>query len=463
MSAVSLPEGALVSWYGDDFTGAAAVMEVMTFAGLPSVLFFDNPTAQQLAAFAGYRGIGIAGIARSKAPDWMAENLPGRFEALRRIGAPVAHYKVCSTFDSAPEVGSIGKAIDLGAPILGNGWHPLMVAAPAIKRYQAFGNLFAGFDDKTYRLDRHPTMSRHPVTPMAEADIRVHLAHQTAKKIGLVDLLSLRSGQALDALRKLRAAGSEIIAIDTVDEDDLAAAGRLIWDNRGERVFAIGSQGLEYALIAYWREAGLLPDRPAEPNAGPAERIVVVSGSCAPQTAAQIAWASERGFMPIRVYPACALDPHAWESEIARASAVALSAIGEGRDPLIFTAMGPDDPAIAAFHDAVARAQASIADINARIGFGLGKALDDVLRATKLNRGVIAGGDTSGYGAMALGIQALTALAPTVPGAALFQGHMADGKRGIEIALKGGQMGTPDYFEWIKQGGGSAARRSKAA
>jgi uncharacterized protein YgbK (DUF1537 family) len=125
--------------------------------------------------------------------------------------------------------------------------------------------------------------------------------------------------------------------------------------------------------------------------------------------------------------------------------------------------MGPDDPAIAAFHDAVARAQASIADINARIGFGLGKALDDVLRATKLNRGVIAGGDTSGYGAMALGIQALTALAPTVPGAALFQGHMADGKRGIEIALKGGQMGTPDYFEWIKQGGGSAARRSKAA
>ena len=49
VSARSLPpEGPLVAWYGDDFTGSAAVMEVLTFAGLPSVLFLEPPTPAQV-------------------------------------------------------------------------------------------------------------------------------------------------------------------------------------------------------------------------------------------------------------------------------------------------------------------------------------------------------------------------------------------------------------------------------
>jgi uncharacterized protein YgbK (DUF1537 family) len=91
--------------------------------------------------------------------------------------------------------------------------------------------------------------------------------------------------------------------------------------------------------------------------------------------------------------------------------------------------------------------------VNERIGTGLGTALKQVLRQAKLKRGIIAGGDTSGYGAGVLGIHALTALAPTVPGAALFQAH-GDDLADLQIALKGGQMGAPDYFLRIKAGGG---------
>ena len=43
-----------------------------------------------------------------------------------------------------------------------------------------------------------------------------------------------------------------------LDEETLVEAGRLVWEQRGERLFALGSQGLEYALVAYWRDAGLL-------------------------------------------------------------------------------------------------------------------------------------------------------------------------------------------------------------
>src|SRR3954469_22568658 len=42
-------------------------------------------------------------------------------------GAPITHYEVCSTFDSAPHVGSIGRAIDIGTPILGGSWKPVVV------------------------------------------------------------------------------------------------------------------------------------------------------------------------------------------------------------------------------------------------------------------------------------------------------------------------------------------------
>ena len=58
-----------------------------------------------------------------------------------------------------------------------------------------------------------------------------------------------------------------------------------------------------------------------------------------------------------------------------------------------------------------------------------------------------------------LGIHALEALAPTIPGAALCRAHADDPTyTGLQVALKGGQMGSPDYFGWIRDGGGDATR-----
>ncbi len=75
---------------------------------------------------------------------------------------------------------------------------PLLVAAPVLDRYCMFGNLFArmgiGSNGKIYRLDRHPSMSKHPVTPANESDLRLHLEKQTTKKTGLIDILQLLNG-----------------------------------------------------------------------------------------------------------------------------------------------------------------------------------------------------------------------------------------------------------------------------
>jgi len=133
----------LLTFYGDDFTGSSAVMEVLSFAGIPTMLFLDAPSAKVLKRFPDLQAIGVAGVARSKNPDWMRAHLPPVFEGLKKLGAPLMHYKVCSTFDSSPDTGSIGVAAELGKQIFNPQWIPLVVGAPAIGRYQIFGTLFA--------------------------------------------------------------------------------------------------------------------------------------------------------------------------------------------------------------------------------------------------------------------------------------------------------------------------------
>lgn len=452
----SLPEGPLVAWYGDDFTGSAASMEALAFAGLPSILFLDVPSADELARFSDRRGIGIAGTARARSPAWMEAELPRVFETLARIGAPIVHYKICSTLDSAPHVGSIGKAIDLAVPVLRPGLVPVLVAAPAIRRYQAFGHLFAaGPEGRVHRLDRHPVMARHPVTPMDEADVARHLARQTTRRIGLVDLVALQAPASADAaLARVLGEGAEIVLLDTVDERTLAQAGRLIWEAREQRVLAIGSQGVEYALVAHWREEGLIETVPPPGSAGAVDRLVVVSGSVSATTAAQIDWALTHGFAGI-AFPAESVLADAQTLAAAEAQAIdaALVALGEGSDVLVHTARGPDDPAVARYRRALASSGTAKEEADARIGEALGRILARVLARSGVARAVISGGDTSGFAARALGIRAIEALSPTIPGAALFRAHGATGP-GLEIALKGGQMGSPDYFGWIKRGGG---------
>jgi uncharacterized protein YgbK (DUF1537 family) len=457
-----LPDGLLLAFYGDDFTGSTDTMEVLTFAGLPTVLFLDTPTPERLRRFAQARAVGIAGVSRSRDPAWMAAELPARFAALARLGAPILHYKVCSTFDSAPGVGSIGRAIDLGVAHAAARWTPLVVGAPRLRRFQAFGTLFAAVDGVGHRLDRHPTMARHPITPMDEADLTRHLARQTGRRIELVDFVALKQGNAEARLAGLLGDDVPAVFVDVLDEETLEKAGRLVWANRGAPgagragLFTASSSGLEYALVAHWRAAGLIPTVDTARPARPVERIAAISGSVSPVTEGQIAWAGRNGFDLIRLAPARLLggdnDPEA-EAETGRAADAALDALGQGRDPLVFSAAGPGDPAVAAFEAAAALRGLDRAEAARRIGAGLARVTGRILDRAALSRVAVAGGDTSGAVASALDLHALTAMAPLAPGSPLCRGWSDRADRdGLEIALKGGQVGSPAFFGAVKAG-----------
>lgn len=448
-----LPPGALLAYYGDDFTGSTDVMEAFTTAGVATVLFLKPPSPDWVRRFGHMRCIGLAGTARGQTPSWMDEQLPQALRSLTAFGAPLLQYKVCSTFDSSPQRGSIGQAIELGVKQQAGSWSPMIVGVPKLGRYQAFGNLFAAMGPEVHRLDRHPTMSRHPVTPMLESDLRLHLSHQTHRRIALINLLALKQGQGDAALQAVIGDDTPVVMLDVMDEETLAEAGRLVWEHRGPGVFSASSSGLEYALVAHWRKAGLLPDVPGLPKTTPVSAIAAVSGSCSPVTAAQIDWACRHGFVTERLNLEAVLQADRRAAEIERVVSVALSTLHSGQSPLIYSAAGPDDPAVTGFADQAQAAGHSVPVANELVGKGLADVMRQVVLRSKVRRLAIAGGDSSGAVAGALDITALTVSAQLAPGAPLCRVWSdTPGMDGMEVVLKGGQMGQADFFGRVLQG-----------
>lgn len=448
----------LLAFYGDDFTGSTDAMEALSSAGVRTALFMKPPSREQLRArFGDLQVVGIAGVSRSMTPAQMEATLPKTFDEIKGLGARLFHYKVCSTFDSAPEVGSIGRAIDIGQQVFASRFVPIVVGAPALKRYCLFGNLFATVGAETFRLDRHPTMKRHPITPMTESDLRLHLSQQTARNIRLMDILHL-TGTPEELAARLAALleeQPELVLFDVLDDARLAEVGRLLWTQSEEGMrFAVGSSGVEYALAAHWHAANMIEGPATFTTPREVERLIVVSGSCSPVTQEQILTAFERGFTGIAVNGVNLIDSErAAEAERESVVGKALEVLETGSSVIIHSALGPDDRRLGETADALRAGGLNAREAAERLGREIGLLLRAVLVKTKLPRVIVAGGDTSGYVTRELGIDALEMIAPAATGAPLCLAHSFGGSLDkLEIALKGGQLGSADYFERVRRG-----------
>lgn len=456
-------DGLLLAFYGDDFTGSTDALEGLANNGVRAILFLDPPTSEDLARYDEIDAIGVAGASRSMTPSEMEEELGPVFDALADLDPPIVHYKVCSTFDSSPEVGSIGRAIDIGQATFDSSFVPVSQGTEVpLGRYVAFSNIFAVQDGETYRIDRHPTMRDHPVTPMRESDLRRHLGKQTDRPIGRVDVRDLGTDEDAKTALSNATADDEIVVFDALNTDHLETIGRLLWTRANEEsgpLFAVGSSGLEHhALVGAWDAAGLIDrDRVLYRERESVDRIVVMSGSASPETAAQIDWASEHGFDTVRLDTERLVDPEAATGARATAIEAALDALADGRSVVLYSARGPDDPAITATRDRFETLDTE-GSLETRLGRQQGAILRDVLERADVERACVAGGDTSSHAIPALDVRALEAIAPVGPGAPLCRVSSTRSTfDGLDLALKGGQTGTrndaPDYFGVVREGG----------
>lgn len=446
-----------LAFYGDDITGSTDSMEALVLAGVPTVLFLEPPTSQQVSEkFPQIQAVGLAGMSRTMTPQEMNQALPGAFASLRDLGAPVIHYKVCSTFDSSPSIGSIGCATEIGMDVFKSKVVPVAVGAPKLKRFVVFGNHFATINDVTYRLDRHPVMSKHPITPMDESDLRLHLGKQTAKKIGLLDLrhLVLPDAQVDAFLQKQIDAGVEILVLDTLDRSHLLKVGRLLWHlGKVYQTFVVGSSGVEFALTEYWQGEEQLQPVQDFVSPGPVGRIVAISGSASPWTASQINWALSHRFEGIQMDSVQLVDEKTQAAERNRLVDQAVDVISKDQSVLLYSAMGPDDPKIVSTKEQIKAFGLPAGSVGEILATQQGLILRDILEKTGLRRVAVAGGDTCGYVLKQLGVYVLEFVIPLGTAAPLCRASSNIPQfDGIEIALKGGQLGEVDFFGSVLRG-----------
>lgn len=452
-------------YYGDDFTGSTDVLESLFQAGLKTVLFLEPPTPELLQEqFQDVDCFGVAGVGRSLTPEEMERELRPLFMTLKAAGAAVVHYKICSTFDSSPGTGSIGKAAEIGREVFGGRYIPLLVGVPYLGRYTLFGNHFAagGVGGTVHRLDRHPTMAKHPVTPMAEADLRKHLAQQTTLRTALMDIKAL-DGTCADVRERLetviRQERPDLLLFDVLDEQRLETVGTMIWEEAAEHdgLFVIGSSGVEYALGAVWRKeagnsaaetdsrGGSLRAEASQP--GP---LLVISGSCSPITEGQIGQALKAGFVGIRVPMEELLHPETREAARAALQQEAQQWLAKGRNVIVYSATGPNDESIEHMRKVLSAQGIRSEDSSRLLGNALGALTKELVRQLGISRVLIAGGDTSGYVTRELGVYALECISVLDPGGPLCRAYADESTfNGLELVLKGGQVGGVDFFERV--------------
>ena len=462
-----VPDTLRLAFYGDDFTGSTDALEVLAFAGLRCALFLAVPSAETLRELGPFDAIGIAGDSRAMSPAEMDAQLPAVLGAMARLPTPLVHYKVCSTFDSSPVIGSIGRVMDLARVAFGDAAIPIVAGTPGLGRYCLFGNRFArsGTDGQVHRLDRHPIMSTHPVTPMSEADLARHLSAQTGQQIARFELPNFANDRsAMDReLERLVAQAPGAILFDGATPAHLTDVGRMLEClsranhlHNSQPLFCVGSSGLEYGMTQWWRENGA-DAQVARAGAVDSARfeavpqVLAVSGSASPLSALQIDAAVAAGFVDLPVDARALVAGSGGQDSLNRLVDQTIQALQQGHSVMLHTARGVHDPRIEALITALmstglTRDQARH-EGGHRLGQQLGQLVDTVLRAVPLRRLLLSGGDTSSQITQRLAPDALLIAARLAPGAPLCrvvsrERHLQH----LQIALKGGQMGQADYF-----------------
>ncbi|WP_247623452.1 four-carbon acid sugar kinase family protein [Microbacterium galbinum] len=411
-----------VGYYGDDVTGSVDVLLQFARHGVRGCLFIGTPSDAALADAAGsHEVVGIAGIARSLSPDALDAEVRPALTALRDLSPRIVQYKACSTADSSPTVGSLGRVLEIGREVFGSRTVPVLFAQPDFGRYTVFGHHFAAEGGTVHRLDRQPTMSQHPSTPMDDSDLAAHLSRQTPLPIDGVPLTRYSTASSLAA--EIDGSPTAALVLDAIDDAHLALIGTALEELSTERhpLFAIGSGGLSRAL-ALGRPASALADE--RTAGGP---VLAVSGSRSPQTRRQIAAAQAAGW---------AVRPLSPDAD-AQTEVVALLRAGRS------VALSSEDAPAFAGHPEVLAAIADAATSVIRGALGAG--------ATR--RLIVCGGDTSSRVVRSLGIASLSIAANPGANVVVLRARSDDPSvDGVEVLLKGGQVGDDGLFEAVRGG-----------
>lgn len=415
-------------FYGDDFTGSTDALEFLVKFGTPAILFLDVPDQAMLDRFPNIKAFGVAGATRSMPTDVLKQTLEQDLQKLGSFNPKFLHYKVCSTFDSSTTIGSIGAVLETAKNLFKPRFIPVLGGMPLIGRYCCFGNVFVrmgiGTDGMIYRLDRHPSMMHHPVTPATESDLRLLIAHQSSLTVSSINIEQMKH----DVENWKIHTDDEVIVVDAMDVDHMKQFQQWLdhlYDQ--EMIFTLGSSGIEaaYSMI-HGDPSAVSFTSSANPQNLP---ILVVSGSQSQVTHKQIQQAAANGFKIISV-----------STELLERKADQfllddiITSLQNGQDVLVYSG------------------DRQLETIDSRVlGTWYGELVKEIASTVAFDKLVICGGDTSSYVARAMQIEAVEIVQLFVPGAPICKTYSSIPYiNQLNINVKGGQVGGPNYLLDIK-------------
>jgi 3-dehydrotetronate 4-kinase len=406
----------------DDLTGATDLASILVQSGMRVVLLIGVPARD--VVLPPVDAVVVALKSRTNpAAEAVSESLAA-WSWLRDQGLTRWYFKYCSTFDSTNQ-GNIGPVLHALQKAAQSPFTIACPAFPANRRTVYQGHLFVGT-----QLLSDSSMRTHPLTPMTDANLVNVLSRQYPRPVHLIEHHIVNAGaSALTAkLIEAQAQGMGAAIVDATSDHDLMMIGTAA-EAATLPLISGGS-----ALAGAWASAILTKvanaSRPATlawpPFGGGA---VVIAGSCSTATRAQIAaWPHEQ----VEIDPFLD-DSAAHLAELA--SSRAKAGLLAGR-PVLFHA-GADPDRVRRLQErhgvehAASLVEATCAEIAVRV-------LDLGIR-----RFVIAGGETSGAVARALGARVLS-IGPTIAPGVPWTRTM--GHDGLALAFKSGNFGDANFF-----------------
>lgn len=400
----------------DDFTGATDLAGLLARSGADVSLRIGVPDASATGASAVEV---IALKSRTAQVEEAVSETLAALEWLQAAGATRFFWKYCSTFDSTPK-GNIGPVAEALMEALRTDQTIYCPAFPENGRSIFMGNLFVGRQP----LAESP-MKDHPLTPMRDSNLMRLLEPQVKRPVGLVDRLTVAEGAGAvrSELAALQNDGVAHVVVDAVANDDLT----IIADACRDMPLMTGGSAIAMPLPALHGFDGT-SSATARPHL--AAGAVVLSGSCSSMTNRQVAEYMARG------KPAFRLDP----SELADSGPdaaldwLAIQDLAAG--PLVYATADPASVKAAQEKLGVDKAGAIVEAALAACAVAA--------RDAGARRVVVAGGETSGAVAKALGVDRLNIgpeIAPGVPWT-----FCQSGGHDIALALKSGNFGAETFF-----------------
>lgn len=393
----------------DDFTGATDLAAMLSRRGWSVTLSDGVPEA---GAELGDAHV-IALKSRTIAPD---DAVRLSLEACRFLTghhrSEAIYFKYCSTFDSTDR-GNIGPVLDALMVELDVHHSVASPAFPENGRRVFLGHLFVNG-----RLLSESSLATHPLTPMTDPDLVRVLGRQRNGAVDLISVDDIAAGADKIAAKFHAAAPGTVFICDATTNDEMERLARGLPAMR----LASGGSAMGAAIAG----ATLVSSRLNWTRMGTPPRALLLSGSASQQTQRQVRRAIESG------RPVVQVSPEEMDAPVALAERVLDGLITGVEAPLIYSTTTPEE--VTRMQQRYGREPAG-----ERVETFFGCLARDALKRG-YDTFVVAGGETSGAVAQALGAKTMIVgpeIAAGVP-------WMSSG--GIRLALKSGNFGGDDFF-----------------